>query len=313
MRSSSKKLVVAAVCLLAAGALAAYAFVFLSQQETVAQVTLQVSKTDHVKEPSRKLGAEPGNAKPATAVARDGPPVGRSASEIYANVKLDSVKRFHSLMRLVQQGDAEARYLAYRMRENCRIAGAMSQDTVLPELWTAQMGHALKTLKKRCRPLAADPAFQDFSQQVKGLATASFDDEIPLRIKKAFANFGAKAAVSTALAAFRGRPDRATAGLVAKTLAGLDVLKYDPRFQLEGSAALFPAMRKETFYAALMLHSCDFGVPCGPGSARMLRICAIGGGCQPGQGLYQYFANTVSPRDMRNIQSVLDALRRAEP
>lgn len=311
MRSSPKKLVFAALLVLGAAGLAVYSLGFLSLHEFAAQENVQTPKRGHDRDASRKSAAGSGDARKASTAARDAMPTQQPASRVYADSKLDLVDRFHSLMNMESQGDTDARYLAYRMRENCRIAKATSKDTVLPALWSTEMGSALNAVKDRCRPLLDDPVFQDFSARVKDLSTASFDDDIPLHIKEAFANSGSTDAVLTALVAFRRRPDSSTASMVAETLAELDILKYDTRFRIEGPAAVIPAMRRDIFYVALMLYSCDLGVPCGPGSERMLRLCAFGGGCEPpGQSLYEYFANTGSLQNMRNAQSIRDALRR---
>lgn len=193
-------------------------------------------------------------------------PANWPASRIYSDSKIDLVDRFHALMNLEYQGDKDARYLAYRLRENCRLAKAMSKGTVLPEPWSTEMSKALKTFKVRCEPLAEDAVFQDFSDQVKDLNFGSFNDDIPIHIKEAFADSGAPAAVATALAAFRRRPDNPTAMMVAETLSNLDILAYDPNFKIEGLSAADPAMRKDLFFC------CINALQLRPGSALWPRL-----------------------------------------
>lgn len=309
MKPSSKKLVFAALLVLGAGVLAVYSFGLPFQRELAPQKNLQTPKAERTGDATRKSADVYGNPGKTSAAASDVISADKSASRIYNDSKVDLLDRFHALMNLQYQGDTDARYLAYRMRETCRISGEMSKDNVLPEVWNQGMASALKTLRTRCEPLVEDPVFQDFSEQVKDLNLYSFNDDIPLHIKQTFADSGAKAAVATALVAFRRRPDNPTAMLTAETLANLDILAYDPDFQIKGPSAAVPAMRKDIFWAALMLYSCDLGVPCGPGSDRMLRLRAWSGG-QPGQNLHDYFAYTIPPEDMRNVDSIHEALRR---
>lgn len=316
MKTWLKRLVFAALLVLGLSVAAAYFFEFLPQQKSLAREKAQAAKADS------KLGAAPqsgdthgSSTAPSSTVSLAASkviPDKLPASRIYNDSKTDMIDRFHALMDLEYQGDKDARYLAYRMKETCRLAGELSKDKFAPEVWNQGMASALKILKAKCSPLVADPVFQDFSEQVKNLNLYSFSDDIPLHIKQAFANSGAKAAVEAALVAFRRRPDNPTAMMVAETLANLDILAYDSNFQLEGPSALIPAMRKDIFWAALMLYICDLGVPCGPGSDRMLRLRAWSGG-QPGQNLHDYFAYTISPQDMRNVESNHEALRRVQP
>lgn len=272
------------------------------------QMQQTVSRHVETKEPT----AEPGDSVSLGSGGAGPPSEQRTASDIYANSNLDMVERFHSLLNLQYLGNADAEYLAYRMRETCRMAAAMSKDTVLPELWNEAMGRALQTLRTRCGPLVEDAMYRDFAEKINGLPVSEFNDDIPVRIKQAFADSGSSAAMEVALAEFQDRPDRTTARLVSETLAKLGVLQYDPRLQVDGIYLADARAQKRILFAALMLHSCDFGVPCGPGSDRMLRICAFTPLCQPGQGLYQYFSSYKSPKEMKNVQSLLDAMRRMD-
>ncbi len=311
MRFFSKNRVLVVLLAVCAGALVFYSSGFWSHGEPPAVGASSNAGVDPRESQAGKANVINGRTAVAGAKSADAASLGRTAAGIFTDHDLTALERFHALMDLAYKGDPDASYLAYRMEETCRIASAMSKDTVLPALWSADMGRALKALKARCRPLFQDAGFQAFASQVekRNMSMDTFDGLIRPRIKKTFADSGSTAAVSAALAVYRERPDSTTAMLVAETLSQLGIVKYDPRFELEGLAAASPAVQTDLFYTAMMLHGCEAGIPCGPGSERMLRICALGGGCMPGQGLYQYFENSLSPQNWRNVQALLEALQ----
>lgn len=233
----------------------------------------------------------------------------QSAARIYANEQASYVDRFTGLMDLAMAGDRNALHLAYRMLTACNSAMQMSKATILPEAWSDEMGAALARLQSNCSDLASSPYYQQLAERVNGKAFTAFEQGIRSEIMRRFADGGSDAALAFALDAFKQRPDRLTAQVIAKALGQAGVTRYDPRFKLHGAMTTIPNVRVTTFDRALQLLACDYGVPCGPGSDVVLRMCALYGACPANANLYQTMRALMSQQAMDNVDSVLNTLR----
>lgn len=232
-----------------------------------------------------------------------------AARDVFVDESLDLRTRFDALVEREDEGSLDTRHLVRMMVLDCDLYRQMSRETVLPEVWSRDMEVALARAKAQCLPLESRVDYQRLREETRNQPRDTTDDDVRRGIRRAFADGGAEAAEVRALEYYRVRPDQTTARVIVEVWDELGIIAYDQRFVLRGSAVITPVSRREVFHSALVLLACDLGVPCGPQSEVVMKLCTHSV-CAPGLNLYQLYRDRLLPGEtMQGVDSVLQGLR----